>query len=564
MSQSQLVDAPLHRDTTDEQHEALSATPKKTTIAVILSRRYQMRRIRSRGALLVLIWIFLVYSACTITYFVSIDTFNAVPILKKCLVSAVFILTITCPFAGWLADVYFGRYRVMRAGLWLMWIGSFIVAVTLIIQYNLCHSGSRNIILDIGLTLAAITLSIGFVCFLVTSLQFGTDQMTDASGEQISAFIQWYIWSMFAGYEVANISDFLNCARSSTSCSKLRTYQALVPCILLSLALCCNFLFKNWLIIEPHGQNPLKTVVGVLKFASRHKRPVMRSAFTYCGEAKPCRIDLAKTRYGGPFTTEEVEDVKTCLRMQVVIMSTAAFFIPGFLTLMSRRFFLGQFLNSGKGLCFESDLYSGATFGMLIIPVCEFVVYPLFRNRIPSMVKRLAIGLFFSIALNVVLIATDTAGSLSSHHVECMFSLSNSTETIHIDNRWVGIPINLLVAAQICIVFTALFEFTCAQAPYSMRGLLIGLVYSLQFSMFAVSYSIIAAWREAWKKQPSSKPSCDFWFFLSQVLLGVFGFVLLLVVAKWYKNRQREEPCRDRQFVEDYYERYCVERTHTP
>ena len=32
-------------------------------------------------------------------------------------------------FAGWLADVYFGRYKVMKISIWVMWLGSVCTAV---------------------------------------------------------------------------------------------------------------------------------------------------------------------------------------------------------------------------------------------------------------------------------------------------------------------------------------------------------------------------------------------------------------------------------------------------
>ena len=63
----------------------------------------------------------------------------------------------------------------------------------------------------------------------------------------------------------------------------------------------------------------------VLKCARHHSQPVFRSAFTY-GEV-PSRLDLAKDRYGGPFTTEEVEDVKTFGRILLVLISLFGFLL---------------------------------------------------------------------------------------------------------------------------------------------------------------------------------------------------------------------------------------------
>ena len=58
-----------------------------------------------------------------------------------------------------------------------------------------------------------------------------------------------------------------------------------------------------------------------MKFAIQHKNPVRRSALTYCENRCPSRIDFGKQRYGGPFTTEEVEDVKVLFNMLKVLLS---------------------------------------------------------------------------------------------------------------------------------------------------------------------------------------------------------------------------------------------------
>ena len=82
--------------------------------------------------------------------------------------------------------------------------------------------------------------------------------------------------------------------------------------------LCCSLflLAPKWLIIEPnYCPQSLKIIYQVLKFAAKHKAPLNRSALTYWEEDVPSRMDLGKSRYGGPFTTEQVEDVKSILRL---------------------------------------------------------------------------------------------------------------------------------------------------------------------------------------------------------------------------------------------------------
>ena len=82
-----------------------------------------------------------------------------------------------------------------------------------------------------------------------------------------------------------------------------------------SLVLVSHSFFKHKLENISLIKNPIKLIVRVLCYARKHKYPENRSALTYWEEEAPSRLDLGKNKYGGPFTEEEVEDVKTLFRM---------------------------------------------------------------------------------------------------------------------------------------------------------------------------------------------------------------------------------------------------------
>ena len=82
----------------------------------------------------------------------------------------------------------------------------------------------------------------------------------------------------------------------------------------------------RWFYSEPGHQNPYKTVYSIFKFAKSHKYPLRRSAFTHCDNYIPSRLDFAKERFGGPFTTEQVENVKTFLRILLVLVALGPVF----------------------------------------------------------------------------------------------------------------------------------------------------------------------------------------------------------------------------------------------
>lgn len=176
------------------------------------------------------------------------------------------------------------------------------------------------------LPVAYLVIYAGLAGFKAIVIQFGIDQMLDASGNQMSAFIHWYYWSTYAGSATASV--ILDCVFSEQTSSVIR---AGIDVLFIGTALFCWYFLNEWLIKEPRGDNPLKTVYRVVKFSSEHKAPVHRSALTYWDDTKPSRLDLGKTKYGGPFSTEEVEDVKTFIATTMVLFSLGGFMLVNFM-----------------------------------------------------------------------------------------------------------------------------------------------------------------------------------------------------------------------------------------
>ena len=88
--------------------------------------------------------------------------------------------------------------------------------------------------------------------------------------------------------------------------------------------ICCS---HNHLFAEPVGHtNPVKLIFKVIDFSRRHKQLVRHSVFTYW-DLPPSRIDFDKERYKGPFTNEEVEDVKSFGRVFLMLLTLYGLFI---------------------------------------------------------------------------------------------------------------------------------------------------------------------------------------------------------------------------------------------
>ena len=280
---------------------------------------YRARRVRSKGAVLVLMW-----SLLTMLTQTSVK----VEVISKLLgafnfelVSGV-VTAVLYLFAGWLADVYFGRYKVMKVSIWVMWLGS-VFGTLLLVIYSLSSLDSLKYI---SVVVAYACITIGSIGFIVNAVPFGTDQMLGASSEEISSFIHWFVWAYYTGQASGYMVNILSCTVMEGD--QIVLVSMFFAVAVSSVALCLNFLCRNWLVIEPVSQNPLKSVYSVLKYAATHKHPARRSALTYWEEDIPSRIDLGKSKYGGPFTTEQVEDVKTFFWLLLMSIAISFFVYP--------------------------------------------------------------------------------------------------------------------------------------------------------------------------------------------------------------------------------------------
>ena len=143
----------------------------------------------------------------------------------------------------------------------------------------------------------------GSAGFQSNILPFNIDQMMGASGDQLSAVIQWHMFGTFIVLSIPT-PPVKSLYFSLTSLT--------ISSITITLNVISHYLFKHWLDTTPQITNPFKLIIRVINYSRNNKYPRNRSALTYWEEDYPSRLDLGKEKYGGPFSDEEVEDVKLC------------------------------------------------------------------------------------------------------------------------------------------------------------------------------------------------------------------------------------------------------------
>ena len=367
------------------------------TLKLCCRPTYRIRKIKNKGAILILVWNFLVIS---VFYYLSIyHPFRH-------LYSITWGLTL--PIAGWLADVYLGRYKVIRWSIWIMWIASVLLVASSILSqlvesYYSIHNKHITVVL-------LLVMSIGFGGYQANIILFGIDQLQDASTDEITSFISWYLCSYFSGGIIISFVAF--CLGG--------VYDGLLDefliCVFLTIVVILTLTFDNAFLKEPITHDPFQLIYKIIKYAIKNKHPRCRSAFTYCEDELPSRIDFGKSKYGGPFTTEEVENVKTFLRLVVIIVlgSSVASGTFSLFNLGNQLILIGDLDNfDGLHKCRwkETVAINLTQFSRaLLVPLFEFIFYPLLQkclSCVQSYHWKLSVGIVSQTAKVIALMVID-------------------------------------------------------------------------------------------------------------------------------------------------------------
>ena len=473
------------------------------------------------------------------------------------------------PVAGFLADIRYSRYKVIKVSMWLIWMTVVIQSGVAIVFYTrgMCANNEGSLCKGVAIFLQVL-LTLGQAGFLSNIIQFSMDQFQEAPTAEITSFIVWYMWTGSFGIALAAIHN-------SCLCGIYKLVATLFFPMIFSLALCLDSFVSHWLVRDPVShQNPYKMFFGVLRYAVKNKYPRLRSAFTYWEDKPYSRIDLAKDKYGGPFTTEQVEDVKIVLR--ILAMLTIACFgaclsntLGGSYDAKVFHQLAGKDASTSSQYCSIEAVqscvhllavkYSRLFAFFFFVPVHELVIYPLIRNYVAQMnsVAKFILGLLLLVLHYIALMIIEAVGftDFPNKGKTCFLNKNNNQLLLNI--KWYCVP-ELLRGISLLYIVWGCIEFICSQAPHNMKGLIFGLGYFLLgfFTLFANLLLLpVSLTVESWHPVPYG---CGVWFYLCvTVFFLIFTLVCIIVFKKVYKMRRRDEDLHNRHiFAINYYSHY--------
>ena len=547
--------------------------------------------IQSRQARWILLWNFAVLLTYRLLYTSEIvfqfDVISLVPLL----ISTGFIaFSIFSPVAGLLSDVKWSRYRAVcysSIAIIVMLLG--FVTETLALQFWKQYNNRKIMYVVIGTYTVVFLFAIVYIIFIINAFQFGIDQLHDASTLDCMAYIHWYVWIYHTSSLISSLSwnlilyrvyytHTLNSVRISGISA---VYVVIVVSVTLLIVSLCVFRYKKTqFLLQPAGVNPYKLVYKVTNFARLHKYPLRRSAFTFCTEELPSRMDVGKSKFGGPFTTKQVEDVKAFWGIFKVLLSIGPAFylqtVTGALLPMFAKHgnvFIRNGTSAGntevhlegvaRYILISNGLLSPAVV-VACIPLYLWCIRPYIRYYSLATLKRIALAkILMTLSLFSIFVMDLVIHSIKVEDAHCMFR--SFSDFIHQKYHLVGHDFfpeeplyqnvyfftiqNLLSALVAMLLDVAVYEFICAQSPYSMKGLLIGICFSTR-SLFQGLAIILMIPFGHWKVDILS---CGSGFYLMNIVIALLALVTYYFVARKYKHRQMDEPSHEYRYAEAYY-----------
>lgn len=433
------------------------------------------------------------------------------------------------PVLGYIGERW-TRYYVIMSGVVVSCLTTLVFQVMMLLKSFDTTDNNSTLVTEIAVS-CLVGYGIGFGLVMANIIQFSIDQMQQASSEELASFTRWWVFTMSFSFSVS-FSLFLFLI---SICNDSNDFARVVSLVLFIFSVPYFFIgicFKRYFVIEPPPTiDPLKLVYRVLKYAWKHKYPERRSAFTY-SDNPPSRLDYCKDRYGGPFTTDQVESVRSFWYILTVI---AAVSMSSGISVDILQ--INNIISNSSNLVkLDENLIS---FGMIpnlpltLVPVFfQLLLFPVCPYLVPSMLKRILFGLILitlSYVTSTILVYPSISAAIDQSILLVFNIIGNFGSAI--------------------IKFTSL-EFIFAQSPVHFQGLMIG-VWSISFGQLSSIFLVNIFTR----------------YCIATCLLCV-SLLVYSIAMYCYKYRLRNElsDINRRQTVEEIYERdlnrRCIENNN--
>ena len=509
---------------------------------------------------------------------------NVDNIVRICVYGLLAIFLLFYPLAGYLADAHWGRYNTIFGSLRFILLSLLIIiflgilgtgislAIALTIDYDNPYEtlGSVKIISIVVLCLAfglpiifgLFVIIFSLIAFSANVIQYGIDQLEyNARGENVVLYIYWYVWTCYMAQFIVKIVISLFGAAASYSINFF-IFLIVLP-IVIGITFCIKQCSIHWELVDtpPQTENSYKLIYQIIKFALNHDHNLMHLRSYNHSEVLPnSRLDLAKEIYGGPFATNQVEEVKSFLRIFCILLTLGPVLmaeiavrelLPRLVSHMDRYPFYANVIEPYYDPL-KSLISSEALTPLIIVVVLPLYIYlvrPCLYNYIPGALKRIGLGMVFVFLSSLCTLLMDTSGHIRTQHAgnatmhvtTCFLNTDydydysyydniHTVPVLHISSYVLTIQC-ILNAIGYMLFYISTFEFICTQSPQSVKGILICSFFAIKGAFRLLGDLVLYAPFTRWNISHSF-PSCGFVYYLINALLVLAGIAVFTIVAK--------------------------------
>ena len=246
-------------------------------------------------------------------------------------------------------------------------------------------------------------------------------------------------------------------------------------------------------------------------------------------------MDYGKEKFGGPFTEEEVEDVKTVLRLLPLVIC---------LGFIASTFAFNNGIKTIENIRLVVEAISYWLFPVLLIPLYQLLLYRCFHKCSISMLQCIGAGLIMCTFGFILATALGVVGEILSdgmpRYLSCISLSSNATN--YMEWYWKPIPY-ILYGIGKTILGVLFLQVIIAQSPDKMKGFVMGIMASFRGLLYLTSHAFV-------------KFEYTFCYDLSMSIILVALFVIFVILSKRYTLRERNREINIQAIAEEHYERY--------
>ena len=289
---------------------------------------------------------------------------------------------------------------------------------------------------------------------------------------------------------------------------------------------------RHMVIEEPHTPNPLKLIFRVVWYSRK----------VHSSHQVTISAALNGTSAVMPFTAREVDDVKTFFRLLPVFVPLGLLMAAQVASTLTAPVFSNHNFSDGT-ITHDPLLLVSYSIPFLVVPLSILLYRAVWANTFcsitrhaPRILNRVCVG---ALLMALTMVAAVIAYGLGFDSVEFYMTVSG------------------LNGLSVFLVVSAVFEFICAQSPYSMRSMMISIIYATEGlgnvagTVLLVAILIPLSFGSSSEKPPRTGSVV---YYSISAALTIVALAIAIFNAKRYRTRRR----LDRKYEDAYADRVSI------